>query len=187
MLQVADVLGQDLGLVRIAHDLIGLLDQRLRADLAPRQMVQADLPELALVDRQGMLARRPGQLVGNRQHGIEALVAGDVQIRLHLGGLQLVRAGLDFDQRGPGPRPALHLQHAVRAHILIPVRERHLYVSRRAPAGAPSGPVMARPNSRTEFTTASSADTPRRSCSSGPLIPETGISRARSHAFSAVP
>jgi hypothetical protein len=48
--------------------------------------------------------------------------------------------------------------------------------------GAPSGAVIARPNSRTELMTASSADTPRRSCSSGPVIPDTGISRARSHA-----
>ncbi len=50
------------------------------------------------------------------------------------------------------------------------------------PAGAPSGAVIARPNSRTELMTASSAETPRRSCSSGPVIPDTGISRARSHA-----
>ena len=46
------------------------------------------------------------------------------------------------------------------------------------PAGAPSGPVNARPNSRTAVITASSADVARRSCSSAPLIPDVGISRA---------
>jgi hypothetical protein len=37
------------------------------ADLAPRQVMQAHLPQLPLIHGQRMLARRPGQLIGDRQ------------------------------------------------------------------------------------------------------------------------
>src|SRR5690554_7498369 len=46
------------------------------------------------------------------------------------------------------------------------------------PAGAPSGPVSARPNSFTDAMTARSAEVARRSCSSAPLIPDVGMRRA---------
>ena len=59
--QVANELGQDPRLVRVADSPVPLLDQGLGADLAPRQMMQADLPQLALVDGQRMLAWRAGQ------------------------------------------------------------------------------------------------------------------------------
>src|SRR4051812_20555861 len=55
------------------------------------------------------------------------------------------------------------------------------------PADAPRRPVTDRPNSRTDASTASSADVPRRSCSSGPVIPEVGINRAACQVSSAIP
>jgi len=52
------------------------------------------------------------------------------------------------------------------------------------PAGALIGTVIDRPNSRTDWITASKADAARRSCSSAPPIPDTGNSLARSHSAS---
>ena len=101
MLQVANELGEDPRLVRITDCLVPLLDQRLGADLAPRQMMQAHLPQLALVHGQRMLARRPGQLIGDRQDRVKTLFAGHVEISLHLRGLRLVRARLHLDQHSP--------------------------------------------------------------------------------------
>ena len=46
------------------------------------------------------------------------------------------------------------------------------------PVGAPSGFSSERPCSRAALSTASNAEVARRSCSSAPLIPDVGISRA---------
>jgi hypothetical protein len=52
------------------------------------------------------------------------------------------------------------------------------------PTGPPIRVVSVRPNSFTADTTASNADVARRSCSSAPLIPDVGISRAACQASS---
>ena len=63
-------------------------------------------------------------------------------------------------------------------HLVSPTANgTSMYVST-GPAGAPNGAVTARPNSRTADITASRADVARRSCSSAPLMPDVGISRA---------
>src|SRR4051812_31463692 len=54
------------------------------------------------------------------------------------------------------------------------------------PAGAPSGCSSDRPNSRTAVMTASKAEVARRSCSSAPLMPDVGISRASCQVSSAI-
>ena len=110
MLQVADEFGEDPRLVRVADCLVPVLDQGLGADLAPRQVMQAHLLQLALVHGQRMLAGRPGQLIGDRQDRAKTLLAGHIEIRLHLRGLQLVRARLHLDQHSPQRCPALNLQ-----------------------------------------------------------------------------
>jgi len=92
MLQVADELGEDPRLIRVGYCLVPLLDQGFGADLASRQVMQADFPQLALVHGQRMLARRPGQLIGDRQDRVKTLLTGHVEIRLDLRGLQLVAA-----------------------------------------------------------------------------------------------
>lgn len=43
-----------------------------------------------------MLTGNGRNLVGDRQHGVEALLAGDVEIVLQLPSLEHVSAGLDF-------------------------------------------------------------------------------------------
>ncbi len=54
------------------------------------------------------------------------------------------------------------------------------------PAGAPYGWVNDLPNSRTAVMTASRAEVARRSCSSAPLMPDVGMSRAASQVSSAI-
>jgi len=63
--------------------------------------MQRDLLDLALVDLRWMLPRRRGYLVGDGDHGVEALLARDVEVVLELLNLQLVGAALYLDQRRP--------------------------------------------------------------------------------------
>jgi hypothetical protein len=62
------------------------------------------------------------------------MLAGHIQVSLDLARDQLVAAGLDLDQSGPGPLPGHHLKQAIGPQLLLPVGERDLDVGRQ-PAG----------------------------------------------------
>lgn len=118
MLQVANELGEDPRLVRVTDCLVPLLDRGLGADLAPRQVMQAYLFQLPLVHGQRMLARRSGQLIGDRQDRVKTLLASHVEIRLHLRGPQFVRA--------PPGRPVRHPRYGRPAQFLFTHHGRRL-------------------------------------------------------------
>ena len=63
--------------------------------------MEVDLAELSFIDLGGVLTRHGRNLVADRDQRIETLLACDVEIVLKLLGLQLVLAGLDFDQGCP--------------------------------------------------------------------------------------
>jgi hypothetical protein len=68
-------------LIGIGNHVIGLLDQRLSLDSAPREMKEVDLPELALVNGSGMDARSRCDLMADGNDGVESLLSGDVSVR----------------------------------------------------------------------------------------------------------
>ena len=103
VLEVADELAEDPRLVGVGDAAELLLHDGFGQDLGPGQVVQRDLAQLALVDLGGVLAGDGRDLVADRQHGVEALLAGDVEVVLQLLGGQVVAAGLDLDQRRPRP------------------------------------------------------------------------------------
>ena len=78
LFDVADELGEQPRLVRVAHRVVGLLDQGLRVDTAPREVVQRNSACLSLVDGHGVHARSRRHLVANGDDGVVAAVAGDV-------------------------------------------------------------------------------------------------------------
>ena len=88
VLEVADQLAQDPRLVGVGDAAELLLHDRLGQHLGPGQVVQCDLLELALVDLGRVLAGHGGDLVGDGQHRVEALLPGDVEVVLELLGLR---------------------------------------------------------------------------------------------------
>jgi hypothetical protein len=130
MFQVADELRQDPGLVGIADRLVQLFHQRFGPDLAPRQVIEPGRLRLCPGQRHRMHPWAGHDLVGDGQQRIELVLAGHVQVGLDLARDQLVPAGLDFHQRGPGPLAGDHLEQAVWPQFLIPVGERDLDVCR---------------------------------------------------------
>jgi hypothetical protein len=64
--------------------------------------------------------------------------------------------------------------------MLLAQLERHFDIRGDRARGRTERSCQRPPELLNESITASSADDPRRSCSSGPVMPDTGISRARS-------
>src|ERR1700733_12392014 len=114
------------------------------------------------------------------------MLARHIQVGLELPGNEVVPTRLDLDQRSPDPVPEGDLDQAVRAQCFSPSVKGTSMNADKRPPGAPMGTVIARPNSRTDCTTASNAEVARRSCSSAPPMPETGKSRARSQSTSPI-
>ena len=81
------------------------------------------------------MARGSDQLVGDSQHRVELLPARQVQVGLDLAGLQLIAAGLNLNQRRPGPLPEDHLDQAIGPQLLLADRESHLNERRQPPGG----------------------------------------------------
>jgi hypothetical protein len=128
--QVADELRQDPCLIGIGDRLIRLLHQRFGPDLAPRQVKQPGRLRLGPGQRNRMHPRGGHHLMGDGQQRIELVLAGHIQVGLDLARDQLMAAGLDLDQRGPGPLPGHHLKQAIGPQLLFPVAERDLDVRR---------------------------------------------------------
>ena len=100
--EVADQLAENPGLVRVCHAPVLLLDRRLQRGPTSRTS-GADRPSGASACRSWSGAgQRCWDLVADGDEGLEALLPRDIEVGLELLGLELVRAGLDLDQRGPG-------------------------------------------------------------------------------------
>jgi hypothetical protein len=107
VLEVADQLAEDPRLVRVGDTAMLFLHHRAREDLAPRVVMQSDPLQLAFVDPHGMLPGHRGDVVGDSEQGVKALLAGDVEIVLQLLDVESVCTGLHLHQSGPrlfGPR-----------------------------------------------------------------------------------
>ena len=74
MFQVANQLTEHPCLVRVGNAAVLLLHHRDGQHFGPRQVVERNLLEFALVDGDGMLARYRRNLVGDGDQGVEALL-----------------------------------------------------------------------------------------------------------------
>lgn len=111
--KVPDEFAENPRLVWVRH---AAMDTLLHSDgehLCPRQVVERDLAEFALVDVDGVYAGRRGHLIRDRQHAVEAVLSGHVEVRLDLRPLELRRSGLHLDQASPRSRPSACLKHTV--------------------------------------------------------------------------
>ena len=70
--------------------------------------------ELAAVDGDRGFGRAGGDLVGDRQDTVKAVLASDVQVGGDLFGLQFGARGLDFDEARPALAPTLTDDRSVR-------------------------------------------------------------------------
>jgi len=140
MRQVADQLVQNPCLhgvceSSVAEDHLGFVE-----NLCPRDMVQGNPFQLALVDLDGMFPRAGRDVVGQSDDRIKALVAGDVEVVLHLVSAQLAAARLGLYQRRPDPPRPGDSDHAVGRDGPLSQRKRHLKVGlHRAGGGAEPG------------------------------------------------
>ena len=138
-------------------------------------MQRRPLLQFPLVHTGGVRTGGRRDLVGDDHQRVEALLTGDVEIVLQLPRRQDVAAGLDLHQRRPHPGPAAHPQQPVGVDTLLPQRERHLdeglHRTCRGTQRRGQRPAVL----RTAVSTANNAEVARRSCSSAPLIPDTGI------------
>jgi hypothetical protein len=116
MLQVADQLAEDPGLIGVGNASVLLLHHRLGQHLAPRVVVQRHLLELALVNTGGVLTGDRWNLVGDRDQRVEALLAGNVEIGLQLFRTQQVCSSFDLDQRSPGLVSTGHSYQPIGVH-----------------------------------------------------------------------
>ena len=112
--QVGDQLAEDPRLVGIGDAAVAVLDDRLGQHPPPREVPQRGPLELAAVDADRRLRRRGGDLVGDRQDAVEAVLACDVEVGVDLLGPQRGAGGLDLDQARPHLLPAPAHDRAVR-------------------------------------------------------------------------
>jgi len=113
MLEVANELSEDPGLVRISDP---AMDSLLDCDgeyLRPGHVVQSDATELAPIYVEGMNARGGSDLVGHREDHVEPVLTCDVEVCLNLRSLQFGAAGLHLDQGRPGSAGTTCLQNTV--------------------------------------------------------------------------
>src|SRR4051812_33466638 len=82
----------------------------------------ATLRSLRLSTLGGVLSGDRGDLVADRQDGVQGPFAGDVEVALQLFGGELVRPGLDLDQGCPGPAPRLTRMSPSGSSFLSPSR-----------------------------------------------------------------
>lgn len=106
ILQVPDELRENPRLVGVGDSLVRLLQERLRVDPAPRQVIEVNLPKLPLVHRDWVNSGRRRNLVADRDDGIKALFACDVEVVVDLFGVQIVPPSLDLQECGPRLLPA---------------------------------------------------------------------------------
>ena len=163
MFEVANQLPKDPRLIRIRHATVHPLLHGDGEDFGPRQVVERDSTQLALVDVDRMNPRCRRQLVGDSQNSIEPLLQRDVKIRLDLRALQARRASLDLDER----RPLLRSREPSRSdrpgsRCSSPTLNGTSMKVPSLPEGAPRGFTIDSPNSGTAATTAISADVARR-------------------------
>jgi hypothetical protein len=118
IVEVGDQLAEDPCLIGISDTAIAGLNDSLGDDAPPGEVPQAGASQPAAVDRERGLRRRRGDLIGDRQHAVVALLARDVEIRADLVVLERSRAGLDLDEAGPSLLAALADDRAVGDHGL---------------------------------------------------------------------
>lgn len=75
-----------------------------------------------------MLAGDGGDLVGDGDDGVEALLTGDIEVVLQLFCGELVAACLDLDERGPVAGTAADADEAIRVQLLVTEEKRDLDV-----------------------------------------------------------
>jgi hypothetical protein len=107
VVEVGDQLAQNPRLIGIADAAMPVLDDGLRDDSPPGEVVERDAPELAAIDVDRGVADRRGDLVRNGEDGVELVVSSDVEISIDLVRAERDRAGLDHDEARPIGLPAL--------------------------------------------------------------------------------
>ncbi len=128
--------GEQPRLQRVPHPAVARGRLRFVHHLGPREVEQGDLAaQLALVDVHRVLPGAGSDLVGGGDHCVEALLASDVEVVLHLCPAQLPVAGLDLHRPGALPPGAGGADHPVGDGGGLVRRERGLQAGLHGPAG----------------------------------------------------
>jgi hypothetical protein len=114
VIEVGNKLAEDPRLVVVGDPPVAVLHHGGGDDPAPREVVELDAADLSPVDRDRRVVRPSGDLVGDRQHGVEAMVACKVEVATRLVCREGGRPRLDLDERRPRARPPRGDYRAVR-------------------------------------------------------------------------
>lgn len=101
IVKVGDEFAEDPRLIGIRHTAVAALDYRLGDDSPPREVPQACPTQLATVDSDRRGGRVGRDLIGDRQHAVESMLASDVQVAADLVVLEGCSARLDLDEACP--------------------------------------------------------------------------------------
>ncbi len=101
MIEIGDELSEDPSLVWVRDTAVAVLHHGLGDHRPPREVAQLHLLQLCLADPDRRLLRRRGQLIGEREHGVEAVCPGEIDVASDLLLGELGGPCLDFEQGCP--------------------------------------------------------------------------------------